>query len=155
MATWGFYTSDGAAKARERDARLEAARAEGAGATGTTPTLEVEVQVARSIAETEIVELAGVLEPVRSTWVAAELAGRIVEVPAAEHSAVEQGALLVRLDGALPRAELIRAEASHALAESELARQRRLGSRSVASEAELDQAEAEERRTFALSLIHI
>ena len=151
-AIWGFYTSDSAAKARERDARLAAARAQGEAPTATTPTLEVEIEVARSVPQREIVELTGVLEPIRSTWVAAELAGRIVEVPAVEHAHVEQGALLVRLEGALPEAELIRAEASHALAESELARQRRLGSRSVASEAELDQAEAEERRTFAALL---
>ena len=57
-----------------------------------------------------------------------------------------------RLDAALPRAELIRAEAAHALAKSELARQERLGQRSVASEAELDRAVSEERTTYAALL---
>jgi len=147
---WAFYTSDGAAKARERDARLQAALASGADALG--PTLEVSVVVAKLSTSTEIVELAGVLEPVRSTWVAAEIAGRILEVPAEEHAPIVRGGLLVQIDSSLPRAELIRAEANLLLARSELERQEKLGSRSVASEAELDRAKAEERRAFAAVL---
>ncbi|MEM9177109.1 MAG: efflux RND transporter periplasmic adaptor subunit, partial [Myxococcota bacterium] len=150
-AVWGFYSSDGAAKARERDARLAAAREEGAGRE-LAPTLEVETEVARAVPAAEIVELAGRLEPVRSTWVSAEIAGRIVSVPATEHAPVSKGDVLVELDSSLPRAELIRAEASHLLAQSELERQQRLGKRSVASEAELDAARAEERRSYAALL---
>lgn len=150
LAVWGFYTSDGAVKAREREARLAAAQEGGVQASG--PSLEVETEIARATPAAEIVELAGRLEPVRSTWVAAEIAGRIVDVPAEEHSPVARGELLVELDSALPRAELIRAEASHLLAKSALTRQQRLGSRSVASEAELDAAIAEERRAWAAVL---
>lgn len=150
VAIWLFQTSEGAARARERDARLAAARTTGPG--GPTPTLEVEVVTADATPSPEIVELAGVLEPIRATWVAAEIAGRVLEVPAAEHAPIRAEGLLVRLDDALPSAELIRAEASHALAKSELERQQRLGRRSVSSEAELDQALAEERRTFAALL---
>lgn len=147
VAVAGFYTSDGAAKTRERDARLAAAKA--AGEPALTPTLEVETEIARSVGAPEIVELAGRLQPARSTWVSAEIAGRIVEVPTEEHARIDAGGLLVEIDSALPRAELIRAEANHLLAESELARQQRLGSRSVASKAELDAAIANERRTWA------
>ncbi|MCR9092668.1 MAG: efflux RND transporter periplasmic adaptor subunit [bacterium] len=150
LAIWGFYTSDGAAKARERDARLAAAQ-EG-GPTEPAPSLEVETEIARAIPSAEIVELVGRLEPVRSTWVSAEIAGRIVSVPATEHAPITKGAVLVELDSALPRAELIRAEASHRLAKAELERQQRLGKRSVASEAELDSAIAEERRSYAALL---
>jgi membrane fusion protein (multidrug efflux system) len=145
-----FYTSEGSAKARARDARLEAAQTDGTGDLG--PTLEVEIQVARSTPSVEIVELTGVLEPVRATWVAAEIAGRVLNIPAEEHGPVAKGDLLVQLDASLPRAELIRANAGHALAESELRRQERLGSRSVASEAELNRAQSEERNTFAALL---
>ncbi len=147
---WGFYSSDGAAKARERDARLADAIASGGGELG--PTLEVSIVVANASTSVEIVELAGVLEPIRSTWVAAEIAARILDVPKQEHAPVARGELLVELDSSLPRAEVIRAEAIHRLARSELSRQERLGSRSVASEAELDQAKAEERRSFAALL---
>lgn len=146
-AVWGLYSSEGAAKARERDERLAAARA--GGASGAAPTLEVEVLRVERAPAADVVELAGVLEPVRTTWVAAEIAGRIVEVGAEEHSIVAAESLLVRLDSALPEAELIRARASHRLARDELERQQRLGSRSVASEAELDRARAEERRAYA------
>ncbi len=150
LALWGFYSSDGAAKARERDARLAAAQ-EG-DTRELAPSLEIEAEIARAVPSVEIVELAGRLEPVRSTWVSAEMAGRIVSVPATEHVPIARGEVLVELDSALPRAELIRAEASHRLAKSELERQQRLGKRSVASEAELDSAIAEERRTYAALL---
>ena len=118
------------------DARLAAAQ-EG-DTRELAPSLEIEAEIARAVPSAEIVELAGRLEPVRSTWVSAEMAGRIVSVPATEHAPVAQGEVLVQLDSALPRAELIRAEASHRLAKSELERQQRLGKRSVASEAELE-----------------
>ena len=150
LAVWGFRTSPSAVKARERDARLEAALE--AGPSGLAPTLEVEVETVRAVAATDVVELSAVLEPVRATWVAAEIAGRIVEVPAREFAPIREGDLLVRLDDALPRAELIRAEASHRLAGAELERQERLEGRSVASEAELDAARAEERRSWAALL---
>lgn len=150
LAAWGFYSSDGAAKAREREARLAAA--EGEGPRELAPTLEVETTIARVVPSAEIVELTGRLEPLRATWVSAEIAGRIVAVPATEHSPIDEGEVLVELDSALPRAELIRAEATHRLAKAELGRQQRLGKRSVASEAELDAAIAEERRSYAALL---
>jgi membrane fusion protein (multidrug efflux system) len=146
-SAWAIFTSDGAVARRERDSRLAAARTDGG--ANATPVLEVEtMRIARESAP-EIVEIAGVLEPVRSTWVAAEIAGRVVEVPVEEYARVEAGDLLVQLDPALPEAERIRAAALHALARDELERQRSLGSRSVASEAELDRALAEERRAYA------
>jgi membrane fusion protein (multidrug efflux system) len=146
-ASWALYSSDGATKARERDARLAAALE--AGPSENPPTLEVASLTVKRAPRAELVELSGFLEPIRSTWVASETAGRIVEIGAMEHSPVSAGATLVRLDSALPEAELIRATASHRLAKDELERQERLGSRSVASEAELDRARAEERRSYA------
>lgn len=149
-ALWGFYSSDGAVKARERDKRLAAAQ--GAGPTEAAPTLEVETLRVSSAPSIQLVELAGVLEPIRSTWVAAETSGRVIEVGAEEHAPVSAGDLLLRLDSALPEAESIRARANHQLAKNELERQRSLGSRSVASQAELDRAQAEERRSYAALL---
>lgn len=150
VGVWGFYSSDGATKARERDARL--AEAGDSGPSEIAPTLDVRSIIARSVEAQEIIELSGVLEPLRTTWVAAESAGRIVEVPIAEFSPIAAGDVLVRLDPSLPRAELIRAEASHALAKAEFSRQQRLGSQSVASQAELERASAEERRAYAALL---
>lgn len=143
----GIYTSDGAKKARAREQRLATAQEAGPAEVGAT--LEVDVVRVRHAAVREVVELSGVLEPVRATWVAAENAGRIVEIAVAEHTHVVANEVLVRLDPELPRAALIRAEAAHVFAKSELARQQRLGKRSVASEAELDKAIADERNTYA------
>jgi membrane fusion protein (multidrug efflux system) len=150
LGVWALRNSPGAVKARARDARLAAALAEGP--AEPAPSLEVEVEIAQRRPIPEIVELAGVLEPVRRTWVAAEISGRILAVPAEEFASIEEGGLLVQLDDALPRAELIRAEAAHRLAQSELRRQERLEGRSVASEAELEAARAAEQSSYAAVL---
>ncbi len=150
LGVWGFRNSPGAVKARARDARLAAALAEGP--VEPAPSIEIAVEIAKRQSTAEIVELAGVLEPVRRSRVAAEIAGRILEVPAQEFAPIEQGGLLVQLDDALPRAELIRAEAAHRLAQSELRRQERLEGRSVASEAELESARATEQSRYAAVL---
>ncbi len=143
-------SSDGAVKAREREARL-AAVAEG-GPAEVGPSLEVSVlEVARS-AQPEIVELTGVLEPIRQTWVAAQVAGQVVEVAAAEHAPIRAQGVLVRLDPALAEADRIRAEAAHRLARVELERQQTLGNQSVASKAELDRALSNERAAYAALL---
>ena len=150
LALWGMFTSDSAVKAREREARLQAADETASGAAA--PTLQVAVVIARREPAADVVELAGVLEPLRRTWVAAELAGSIIDVPVAEHSPVKAGDVLASLDPALPRAELVRAEAAHRLAQNDRKRQENLGQRSVASASELDRAIAEERRAFAAVL---
>jgi membrane fusion protein (multidrug efflux system) len=150
FACWGIHSSPGAVKAREREERIAAARADGG--ASAEPLLLVEAFRVRRTPAIDVVELSGSLDAVRSTWVAAEIAGSIEEVPAIEHTPISKGDVLVRLDASLPRAELIRAEAAHALARSELARQQRLGKQSVASEAELDRAISEERTTFAALL---
>ena len=152
LAFVGFYTSEGAVKAREREARLAEAGAEQQAPDSGRSLVRVEVFQAHDEPAAEWIELSGLREPVRATWVAAEIAGRIVEVAVQEHETVAANALLVQLDPALPRADLIRAEANHRLAELELERQETLGRRSVASEAERDRAAAEERSSYAALL---
>jgi multidrug efflux pump subunit AcrA (membrane-fusion protein) len=76
--------------------------------------------------------------------VAAELGGRIVDILACEGDDVEAGAILVRLDDRLLRAQMQQAEAAVALAQAGLA-QVKAGARPTAlrqAEAELAQAEA-------------
>jgi membrane fusion protein (multidrug efflux system) len=150
LSLGALYASDGAEKERQRDARLEEAQSSGGISVG--PSVEVEAIAITRVPSIQIVELTGALEPIRSTWVSAEIAGRIIEIPVTEHSRVGAGELLMRLDSALPSAEVIRAVALHDLANNELERQRRLGSKSVASAAELDRAQAEERRSYATLL---
>ena len=116
------------------------------------PVLTVEAATIGPSDTRTVVEVAGVLEPVRSVVIGAEVAGRVVSIEVEEHVPVAEGDTLVRLDQALPRAAverargaLLRAEATHELARSELKRRRDLAGQGVASLAELDRAESEER----------
>ncbi len=128
----------------------------GVGAVLGEAVLEVEaLRVER--AESQLTaRVRGVLRGVRSVELAAEVAGRVLAVPAEEHAPVLAGDVLVRLDPVLLEAGVARAEASllqaravHRLARLELDRQRDLFARQVASTAELDRAESEERSSRA------
>ncbi len=128
----------------------------GVGAVLAEGALEVEaLRVGR--AESRLTaRLRGVLRGVRSVELAAEVAGRVLAVPAEEHAPVAAGDVLVRLDpvlleaaGAGAEASLLRARAVHRLARLQLDRQRDLVARQVASAAELDRAESEERSSRA------
>jgi membrane fusion protein (multidrug efflux system) len=155
VAFWLFRTSPSARLARE--GALEAENAPGAAAAAQRePTLSVDALVVRVSDARSVVDVAGVLEPVRSVVVGAEVAGRVIEVAALEHAHVQEGDLLVRLDPALPeaavqrdRASLLRAQASSRLAQAELRRQRDLAKRGVASAADLDRAESKAATTGA------
>lgn len=149
----GFYTSDGAVKERARADRLAEASENGSAQDASAQAIpEVVVQQVEVDEASDWIELSGLLEPIRKTWVAAEIAGRVVAIEAQEHSSVVSGAVLIQLDPALPRADVIRAEANHKLAELDLARQETLGRRSVSSEAERDRARAQERSAYAALL---
>ncbi len=79
-------------------------------------------------------EATGSLVARRLRRVYSEEAGRVVELPWREGDRVARGALLARLDDALLRAELAKAEARRAQAEADLRRLERLSGRRLASE---------------------
>lgn len=152
-------TSPAARSAREAEARRSAADEPGTPAadddvampTASVDALMVDVSEARTV-----VDVSGVLEPVRHVVIGAEVTGRVVSIEAREHTVVEAGDLLVRLDPALleaaverARAALLRAEATRRLAGSEVTRQRQLSRQGVASTAELDRAESEDQSAAA------
>ena len=146
----GWYlrtTSPGAQAARERSEREAAALAPVAGAPRAPARLEVEALEVRRLATRLEAELSAVLGPVRRVQLAAEVEGRVVAVPAEEHSQVEAGAILVQIErtllgAAAERADaaVARARANHQLAVLELERQRGLAERRATSGAELDRA---------------
>jgi RND family efflux transporter MFP subunit len=149
-------TSPSARSAREAEARRVPAPEATAGAVVGPPTVTVDAVTATPSEARTVVDLAGVLEPVRHVVIGAEVAGRVVSVEAEEHTRVELDDLLVRLDPALPRAAvaqargaLLRAETTLKLAAAELARQQQLSRQGVASTAELERAESEERSAAA------
>ena len=151
LAWWLFSTSPAAEARREGERTLAAARQAGA-PVPRGPAVTVDEFVVRPGSTTAVVEVAGVLEPVRSVVVGAEVPGRVVALEVDEHTPVEMGQVLVRLDSALPeaaveqaRATLAQAQASSGLAQTELRRQRDLQKRGVTSTAELDRAQSQAR----------
>jgi len=156
-----FLTSPAAVARREREAARAPAGAERAVPAAASPAsvenpLRVEVRVVRRSAEPITAEISAVLSPIRSVELAAEVAGRVLAVPAEEHEPVAEGAVLLEfertfLEAALERAraQLLRAQAGHGLATTELDRQRDLAKRHVASTADLDRAKNQERAAYA------
>ena len=149
LAALGSWFSESSVAERERGRRIREARARTAPVETPVP---VDVFVVKRQRERARVELSGALAAVRATWVAAEISGRVVEVVAAEHARVAAGDVLLRLDGALPEANLLRARATHRLRELELERQTRLSKAAVGSAAQLDRARAEEQNARAALL---
>ena len=124
------------------------------------PAVEIRALTVETGVEPVSVEVTGVVEPIRSVVVAAEVEGRVIEVPAEEHAPVSAGDVLVRIDPVLLRAAVHRAEAevereraAHELAELELARERGLARRKVTSDAALDRSEAKARSSGAAVLV--
>jgi len=151
-----LQTSRSARTAREAEARRVAAT-EADPATGQAiPTLTVEAVTVSPTEARTVVDVSGVLEPVRQVVIGAEVAGRVVSIEVDEHTPVEADDLLVKLDPALPRAAveqaraaLLRAESTQKLAAAELERQRKLSRQGVASTAELERAESEAQSASA------
>lgn len=149
------WTSDASRNERARQASVEAALEQGPAAL---PGAVVSVDAVR-IDPSErrvVVDIAAALEAVRTVQVGAEVAGRVVEVPVEEHDSIEAGAVLVRLDPALPqaaveraRASLLRARSTYELATQEHGRQQSLSGEGVGSDAEFDRTESEALRSDA------
>jgi RND family efflux transporter MFP subunit len=113
------------------------------------PALTVTSQFMRERATTS-----GIAKPIRSVTLVAEVDGKIVELGSREHEPVSAGQAIVRLDDAIRKAALDRAEAAvlraqsaHRLAELDLDRQKQLFAKGATSQADLDRAISEERAT--------
>jgi RND family efflux transporter MFP subunit len=163
LAFWLFWTSPAAETRREAERRRAAAATAAApiGAdarpnAAAPPIVTVDAVTVRATSARAVVEVSGVLAPVRSVVVGAEVPGRVIAVEVEEHTPVAEGDVLVRLDPELfqaavarARAALLSAEAARRLALAELRRRRQLSEQGVASPAELDRAESEAQTTAA------
>jgi membrane fusion protein (multidrug efflux system) len=112
---------------------IRAVFVEGAGApeatgrgNGEAPPLTAEAQVVTAGAVRDVVRTVGSLAANEAIDVVPELSRRLVAAPVAEGTAVEEGALLFKLDDADLRAELAQLEARQRLAARTEARQRKL-----------------------------
>jgi len=100
----------------------------------------VRTQVTEISSLTENLTLNGVIRSDESARIRAEVAGLIVELPFQEAGEVEEGQLLVRLDGSEIAAEISEITAEIELAKRNLTRLQRLADNNAISEEALDQA---------------
>lgn len=120
------------------------------------PLLHVVTATATRVTRDRVARAEGLLDPVRSVQIHAEVHGRIVARGVRELERVEAGALVLRIDPELYAAELeraraaaARAECAAALAASTRSRTRALAERGVASPAALEEAENSARAATA------
>lgn len=90
--------------------------------TPATRPIAVEAAQAASAKTTMDLRAVGSLQSDESVQIASEIAGRITELPLKEGEPVKEGAILVRLDDALVKAEVADAQARLDLAEGNLDR---------------------------------
>ncbi|MBL8519369.1 MAG: efflux RND transporter periplasmic adaptor subunit [Betaproteobacteria bacterium] len=110
----------------------------GPGAAGTP----VEVTRATPTVLPSTITAIGSLKSDESVSIRPEVSGRISEILFREGQAVEQGAVLVRLDASVQRAEVQQAEANLSLAKTRLDRARDLFSKNFISAQARDEAES-------------
>jgi len=106
----------------------------------TAEAMPVEVARATAAQATRELRSIGTLASDESVDVASELAGRITEIAFQEGEAVQAGAVLVRLDNALARAEATDASAKLVLAEANFARANSLSKSGTGTQRARDEA---------------
>ena len=125
-------------------------------AAAQMPAAKVVAQPAELRSVPATVTVVGSLEPARRSRVAAELEGKVVEMPARQGDFVEAGAVLCRLDHVSARLALAAAQARLAMLEAQLA-ELRAGTRKeelARYRALLDEAQAElDRWTFEMQRV--
>jgi membrane fusion protein, multidrug efflux system len=125
-----------------QDAGVQAVRAQDATRSGGRSGVPVETSLARLVRSTEDIRAIGSLQPEESVKVAAEVAGRIAEIPFKEGQPVQKNDILVKLDDALVQAELGDAEARRTLAQNNLDRANQLARTGSVTERSRDEAVA-------------
>ena len=118
-----------------------AAPAKGAGAPASTPAITVEATKVVTAAMPQTITAVGSLRSDESVTLRPESAGRINAITFQEGQRVTKGAPLVRLDPAIPQAELAQARANLTLAKAKFDRAVDLANRSYISGQAKDEAE--------------
>jgi membrane fusion protein (multidrug efflux system) len=114
----------------------------GPGGPGGAGGTVVEVARAKATMLPGTITAIGSLKSDESVSIRPEVSGRISEILFREGQAVEQGAVLVRLDASVQRAEVQQADANLGLAKSRLERARDLFSKNFISAQARDEAES-------------
>jgi len=117
-------------------------------AMGMPPTVVSSVVVQEQEWE-ETLRAVGSLDAVQGVTLAAEVGGTVVKIEVENGAAVEQGAVLVRLDTSVEEAQLAAAEANLKLARVELERSKTLLEQNTISQAEFDAKDASAKAAAA------
>ncbi len=123
-------------------AMSRAAEQEGGGAPQAF-AMPVEAAEVRIAPLEKTLEAVGTLQANESVAIRPEVEGRITDVLFSEGESIEKGAVLVKLDDSIYRAELAQSEARMQLSKSNSARISSLRSRGLSSSQEVDQAQSE------------
>jgi membrane fusion protein (multidrug efflux system) len=120
------------------------------------PPMPVDVDTARIRPMVDAVRATGRIEAIQSVQLRPDEQGRITALLFSEGQRVERGRPLVRIDDALLRAQLQRADADRDLANQQLARIRTLREQNAATPADLERVEAAARSAnAAVSLLQL
>lgn len=138
----GYWLGKSASPASTVQAPQGAATKPSPGGPGTPAGTVVEVARAKLTILPGTITAIGTLRSDESVSIRPEVSGRISEILFREGQAVEQGAVMVRLDASIQRAETQQAEANLALAKSRLDRARDLFSKNFISAQARDEAES-------------
>lgn len=106
------------------------------------PAVTVSATVVRAITWEPVIEAIGTLRAVRGVDVATEVAGVVRSIEFVSNQEVEQGQLLVQIDDAIERADLISAEAAVERDRAQLERAQRLRQTGVSTEQNLETAQS-------------
>lgn len=106
------------------------------------PPTPVEAEAVTVATVTQRIEAVATLLADESVTIRPETSGRITELNISEGQRVEEGALLIRLDDSVLRAEIAEIEASLKLSRQNLSRTQDLYERSAIAEQKLDEAKA-------------
>jgi membrane fusion protein (multidrug efflux system) len=127
-----------------------------AGAPPAMPPMPVDVDTARIRPIVDAVRATGRIEAIQSVQLRPDEQGRITSLLFVEGQRVARGTALVRIDDALLRAQLQRADADRDLANQQLARIRSLREQNAATPADLERVEAAARSANAsVSLLQV
>ncbi|MEZ5442395.1 MAG: efflux RND transporter periplasmic adaptor subunit [Lysobacterales bacterium] len=109
-------------------------------AQGQRPPTTVEIAAVSVAPAVERAELIGSLRAAEQVTIAAELAGRVASVDAAEGQPVTAGARLFTLDQALLRAELAEREAAFELSQRNFDRAKEMAAKKLVPQSDYDQS---------------
>lgn len=109
-------------------------------ATVKASAIPVETLIVKSEPFVDMIDVAGVVEPIHEVNVAAEAPGRVLAAPFEEGEKITKGQTLLRVDGELDSARISLLQSQLSTAQREFERTKQLAQQGLATPQQLDQA---------------